>query len=112
MNQMTEVARTAYLARRDAAVRAALAQIGTTAPSALADAGRHARQAHEARQVALRSQGPSGVPKADLELAYAQGLAARAELDALEAEEARAAEQERLAAGIRAHCGRPRREAV
>lgn len=98
MNAMTPADRTAYIARRDAAVAAALAQIGTAAPVALADAGRHAQQAYDARQAALRSQGPSGVRKADLELAYAQGLAARAELDAIEAEEARAAEQERLAA--------------
>jgi hypothetical protein len=95
MNQMTPADRTAYLARRDAAIAAALDQVSTAAPDVIAEAGRRAQRDHDARQVALRAMGPSGVRKAELELVIQEGLAARAELDAIEAHEASEREEDR-----------------
>ena len=95
MTAMIPADRTAYLARRDAAVAAALSQVGTVAPAALANAGRHAIAATKTRQVALRAAGPSGIRKAALEMVIQEELAVRLELDAPIAEEARVAEQAR-----------------
>ena len=98
MNEMTSSDRAAYLAKRDAAVASALSQVSAAAPSALADAGRHAALASETRPLTLRAHGPAGIRKAALEMVVQEGLTARAELDAILAEEARAAEMERAAA--------------
>lgn len=67
MSTMSAADRMAFIARRDAAIAAALSQVQAAAPAAVAEAGRHAQKVADTRHATLRAGGPLGIKKSALE---------------------------------------------